>query len=175
MYTCYIQSFKILASFCSWAAWFESNLVENPRRHVFSRCCSYVLSYTFITIRCDWIVVHVKLNNNSFSLFIFRLNIDLRRHKCQTWNGYFILTNENVSSFWIAWRWTWSNERIVKNAFVLSGNIKFSILRLHIKFTSSAVLQKGHIKKNIGWGFDCRSFSNISAWFGFLHTMHLIM
>ena len=30
MYTCYIQSFKILSSFCSWAGWFESYLFENP-------------------------------------------------------------------------------------------------------------------------------------------------
>ena len=35
MYTCYIQSFKILASFCSWAGWFKSYLVENPGRHIF--------------------------------------------------------------------------------------------------------------------------------------------
>ena len=30
MYICYIQSFKILASFCSWAGWFESYLAETP-------------------------------------------------------------------------------------------------------------------------------------------------
>ena len=36
MYTCYIQSFKILASFCSWADWFESYLFENPWRHIFA-------------------------------------------------------------------------------------------------------------------------------------------
>ena len=40
MYTCYIQSLKILASFCSWADWFEPNLVESPRRHVFAWCGS---------------------------------------------------------------------------------------------------------------------------------------
>ena len=40
MYTCYIQSFKILASFCSWAGWFESYKVENPWRHVFAWCGS---------------------------------------------------------------------------------------------------------------------------------------
>ena len=36
MYTCYTQSFKILASFCSLAGWFESYLFENPRRHIFA-------------------------------------------------------------------------------------------------------------------------------------------
>ena len=36
MYTCYIQSFKILASFCSWAGWFECYLVANSRRHIFA-------------------------------------------------------------------------------------------------------------------------------------------
>ena len=41
MCTCYIQSFKILASFCSWAGWFESYLVENSRRDVFAWCGSY--------------------------------------------------------------------------------------------------------------------------------------
>ena len=35
-YTCYIQNFKTLASLCSWAGWFASNLVGHPRRHVFS-------------------------------------------------------------------------------------------------------------------------------------------
>ena len=41
MYTCYIQNFKILASFCSWAGWFESCLVANPRRHIFAWCGSF--------------------------------------------------------------------------------------------------------------------------------------
>ena len=36
-----MQSFKVLASFCSWAGWFESYLVENPQRHVFAWCGSY--------------------------------------------------------------------------------------------------------------------------------------
>ena len=36
MYTCYIQSFKILASFCGWAGWFESYLVKIPK-DTFSR------------------------------------------------------------------------------------------------------------------------------------------
>ena len=40
MYTCYIQSSKILASFCSWAGWFESYLFENARRHIFTWCGS---------------------------------------------------------------------------------------------------------------------------------------
>ena len=40
MYTCYIQSFKILASFWSWAGWFESYLGKNPRRHIFAWCGS---------------------------------------------------------------------------------------------------------------------------------------
>ena len=37
---CYIQSFKIPASFCSWSGWFESYLVENLRRQVFTWCGS---------------------------------------------------------------------------------------------------------------------------------------
>ena len=41
IYTCYIQSFKILASFCSWAGWFESYPIENPRRHIFTWWGSY--------------------------------------------------------------------------------------------------------------------------------------
>ena len=47
MYTCYIQSFKILDSFCRWAAWFESGLVENRRRHVFAWYGSYT-SWTYL-------------------------------------------------------------------------------------------------------------------------------
>ena len=42
MYTCYIQSFKILASFCSWESWFECYLVENLQRQVFAWCGSIV-------------------------------------------------------------------------------------------------------------------------------------
>ena len=33
-YTFYVQSFMFLAFFFCWAVWFESFLVENPRRHV---------------------------------------------------------------------------------------------------------------------------------------------
>ena len=40
MYACYIQSVKILASFYSWAGWFECYLVENPQSHVFAWCGS---------------------------------------------------------------------------------------------------------------------------------------
>ena len=38
-----IQSFKILASFCSWAGWFKPYLAENPGRHIFAWCGSYTL------------------------------------------------------------------------------------------------------------------------------------
>ena len=38
---CYIQNVKILASFCGWAGWLESDLVDNPRRHIFAWCGSY--------------------------------------------------------------------------------------------------------------------------------------
>ena len=34
-YTYYIQSFKTLASFCSWAGLFESYHIANPRGHIF--------------------------------------------------------------------------------------------------------------------------------------------
>ena len=34
-YTCYIQNFKTLASLSSWAGWFASYLVANPRRQDF--------------------------------------------------------------------------------------------------------------------------------------------
>ena len=48
MYTCYIQSFTILASFCSWAGWFESYLVANPQRHIFVWCDSvFTVSTSF--------------------------------------------------------------------------------------------------------------------------------
>ena len=48
MYTCYIQSFKILASFCSWAGWVECNLFENPE-DMFSRDVAQLIhGYNFI-------------------------------------------------------------------------------------------------------------------------------
>ena len=37
---CILAISKVLASFCSRAGWFESYLVENPRRHVFAWCGS---------------------------------------------------------------------------------------------------------------------------------------
>ena len=43
MYTYYIQSIKILASFCIWAGWFECYLVENPPRHIFACCGSLIV------------------------------------------------------------------------------------------------------------------------------------
>ena len=46
MYTCYIQSFKILASFCSWAGWFESYLVEIPK-DTFSRDVAQIKMSSF--------------------------------------------------------------------------------------------------------------------------------
>ena len=39
----YIWNFKPLPSFCCWAGWFESTLVANPRRQVFSQQGSYIL------------------------------------------------------------------------------------------------------------------------------------
>ena len=39
------QNFKPHASYCSWAGWFESDLVGNSQRHVFSWWGSYVLYY----------------------------------------------------------------------------------------------------------------------------------
>ena len=47
MCTCYTQSFKILASFCSWASWFEAYLFENPQRHVSAWCGSFVKILAF--------------------------------------------------------------------------------------------------------------------------------
>ena len=53
------QNFKILASFCSWAGWFESKLVESPRRHIFAWCGSYIHVIYHLFVGLDW---------NSFSL-----------------------------------------------------------------------------------------------------------
>ena len=71
----------------------------------------------------------------------------------------------------------WSYEKVVKYAFVLSAKIKFSILRLTyvIKFTSSAMLYKGHILKQSGWRFVHGSSSNKLALVCSLQTMHLLV
>ena len=64
MYTCYIQRFKTLASFCSETGWFESYLVENPRRHIlcdvaqiyFIKFISTVyVKYCIHSFVCTWI------------------------------------------------------------------------------------------------------------------------
>ena len=56
MYTCYTQSLKILASFCSWAGRFESYLFENPWRHVFAWCGSNGKNKTKICCKFCFIV-----------------------------------------------------------------------------------------------------------------------
>ena len=48
MYTCYIPRIKILASFCSWAGWFESYLVKNLQRHIFAWCGSFNVDLSFV-------------------------------------------------------------------------------------------------------------------------------
>ena len=65
MYTCYIQSLRILASFCSWAGWFESYLVKNLRRHIFAWWGSNVLTLVFhsllLILSLTWTVYHSPL------------------------------------------------------------------------------------------------------------------
>ena len=65
MYTCYIQSVKILASFCSWAGWLESDLVDNSRRQAFVWCGSYniwlsVWNIAYLKRVCLYNVFHVS-------------------------------------------------------------------------------------------------------------------
>ena len=45
MYTCYIQSLRILASFCSWAGLFESYMVKSLRKHFFVWFGSIIVMY----------------------------------------------------------------------------------------------------------------------------------
>ena len=72
---CILAISKVPASFCSWAGWFESFLVQNPRRHIFAWCASIILgsvhashimiSHTgmFFTIQPTWNRVWCKANN----------------------------------------------------------------------------------------------------------------
>ena len=48
MLSCYIQSLRILASFCSWAGWFEYYLVRNLRRPIFAWVGSNILVCSFL-------------------------------------------------------------------------------------------------------------------------------
>ena len=66
MYTCYIQSFKTLASFCSWAGWFVSYLVENPGRHIFAWCGSFYVE------SCLALCVRVAFFHSRLSLWSLR-------------------------------------------------------------------------------------------------------
>ena len=43
-YTCHIQNFKTLASFCTWAGWFESYLVGNLKDS-FSRDVAHFIQF----------------------------------------------------------------------------------------------------------------------------------
>ena len=81
MYTCSIQSFKILASFCSWAGWFESYQVENSRRHIFAWCGSFGSVHDFV-----W--------HCTFILLMYRKNCKF----WDTWNYYC-----NYPKIWSRW------------------------------------------------------------------------
>ena len=62
-YTCLIQNFKTLANLCRWAGRFESYLVANPRRHVFSWWGSVPTQFkdcTFISEKSIFEPRHVK-------------------------------------------------------------------------------------------------------------------
>ena len=52
-YTCYIQSFKTLASFCRWAGRFEAYLVVNPK-HRFSHDKAHINNVLGTAIRQTW-------------------------------------------------------------------------------------------------------------------------
>ena len=66
------------------------------------------------------------LKKANFRWLKYRLNITLPRHNRQTWNGYFLVINENVSSFFsrnekiTLCKWSL---KVVKYAFVLSAKI----------------------------------------------------
>ena len=101
MCTCYIQSFKILASFCSWAGWFECSLVENPQRHIFAWCGSnYARSILWDEANTGW-VGSINLNHQDKSeALCFRIHFALPRCNyaaglALTWTqlSYFYLTS----------------------------------------------------------------------------------
>ena len=78
------------------------------------------------------------LKNAIFRLFIYRLNIALRRHKRQTWNGYFLLSEFlNCSE---------REHEVMKECFVL----------FHFKVTSSNVRHQRSCKKDT-WVAFCSS------------------
>ena len=58
LYTCFVQRFRILACLCSWAYWFESNLIANRWRHIFAWCGSY---YKF----------HMRMTTSVWFVFCF--------------------------------------------------------------------------------------------------------
>ena len=64
MYTCYIPSFKILASLCSLAGWFESYLVANSRRLVFVRCGSFTDMWPLLIWATSWENLYMPQANN---------------------------------------------------------------------------------------------------------------
>ena len=53
MYICYIQSFNILASFWSWAGWFESYQFQNRWRHVVAWCGSSGSDFSIAYIKSE--------------------------------------------------------------------------------------------------------------------------
>ena len=63
----YSRNFKTLASFCSWACQFESDLVGNSRRHVFSwreAHIYYTLQFSFLSLLLpiqESVHIHVNL------------------------------------------------------------------------------------------------------------------
>ena len=88
MYTCYIQSFKILASFCSWTGWFESYLVKNPRRHVFAWCGSFDDCILFLKL--DFCIIF------HFGLYALLKLRQRNQNSC-------VYCNMSRKNWWVGW------------------------------------------------------------------------
>ena len=68
MYTCYIQSFKFLASFCSWAGWFEYTWSKIPE-DTFSRDVAQTFPVIYmVNIESNGISLH-KCSNTLANVF----------------------------------------------------------------------------------------------------------
>ena len=131
MYTCYIQSFKILVSFCSWAGWSEPYLVKNPGSYIFTWCGSIIM-YTS----------HVQLSSSPISLILHektRRFVEKMVKVTSILRYWFVnMMTSFIISMWGLWNFvsdfsqSWLADCEIRNCFHHSGTGVLSLLRMRV-------------------------------------------
>ena len=104
MYTCYIPGFKILASRCSLAGLFESYLVTNFQKHIFTWCGSYDTAEVYFLPEQGWSKSSSLLRKKTnFDGVIVNL-VSYRSYICRKmnrllWHPWFWMFDDGMEQF----------------------------------------------------------------------------